>query len=236
LTAQTNQYSSHWIDLFLQNITPAQTQREVDFLRQQLSRDRFTRVLDICCGPGRHAGALAAAGYQVVGIDGNAHLIAQASAAHPAARFIAMDMRELAQMNQVFDAAICMWQSFGYFDATTNDRILSDIASLLSPGGRLILDIYNRAFFENSQGSRQLERSGQRITENKQLIGNRLHVELIYPNEKSDVFDWQIFDVDEIAEHASRHQMRAILCCTDFDAAISASASTPRMQIVLEKQ
>ena len=35
----------------------------------------FPALLDVCCGPGRHAGALAARGYRVTGVDANAGAI-----------------------------------------------------------------------------------------------------------------------------------------------------------------
>ena len=57
-------------------------------------------------------------------------------------------MRNLAALRVQFDAAICMWQSFGYFDEATNAQGLSDIAGLLRAGGRLILDVCHREFFK----------------------------------------------------------------------------------------
>src|SRR5688572_27155276 len=143
-----NDYSSNWIETFLATVDPAQTQREIQFLQRQLPRNQFPRVLDFCCGLGRHAGALASLGYHVTGIDRDSQLIAQAKLTHPRASFFTMDATALAALPDMFDAAICMWQSFGYLDRAGNDRLLSDIASKLRPNGRFVLDIYNRDFFE----------------------------------------------------------------------------------------
>ena len=49
---EPNAYSQQWFDLFLRNIDPKQTAREVDFLCRQLPIDRYSRVLDICCNTG----------------------------------------------------------------------------------------------------------------------------------------------------------------------------------------
>ena len=38
----------------------------------------------------------------------------------PNARFVRTDMRDLASIGGPFDAIICLWQSFGYFDSETN--------------------------------------------------------------------------------------------------------------------
>src|SRR5260370_9631336 len=45
---------------------PAQTSREVDFLLRALRPAPGARILDVPCGYGRHAAALAARGFQVL--------------------------------------------------------------------------------------------------------------------------------------------------------------------------
>jgi SAM-dependent methyltransferase len=55
-------------------------------------------------------------------------------------------MRWLPLDDDHFDAAICLWNSFGYFDDAGNDQVVSEIARVLAPGGRLVLDVPNRDF------------------------------------------------------------------------------------------
>ena len=57
-----------------------------------------------------------------------------------------LDQRDLSALRGPFDAAMILWQSFGYFDPPTNDRVLRDIAARLRPGGRLLLDRYHPGF------------------------------------------------------------------------------------------
>src|SRR6266508_871470 len=64
-----NQYSTTWFEMFLQPIQPVQTEREVAFVARWLPQPAYTTVLDLCCGQGRHARALAARGYRVTGVD-----------------------------------------------------------------------------------------------------------------------------------------------------------------------
>ncbi|HKG95752.1 MAG TPA: methyltransferase domain-containing protein [Gemmatimonadaceae bacterium] len=42
------------------------------FLERALPRAAISRVLDLCCGPGRHALPLAERGYDVTGVDRDA--------------------------------------------------------------------------------------------------------------------------------------------------------------------
>jgi SAM-dependent methyltransferase len=109
-----------------------------------LSLEAGMRVLDVPCGEGRIAGRLAALGCDVVGIDNNERFVELARARHPGPQYRVGDMRELAYDTE-FDAVLNWFTSFGYFDAPTNDAVLSAFARALRPGGRLLLDIYNPA-------------------------------------------------------------------------------------------
>src|SRR5438034_4417740 len=64
-----NEYSANWFDLFLRQIDPAQTAREIEFLCRQLQNAKFRSVLDVCCGGGRHAIWLSRHGYEVTAVD-----------------------------------------------------------------------------------------------------------------------------------------------------------------------
>lgn len=232
-----NEYSTDWFETFLATVDPAQTRREVEFLRRQIPRDAFPRVLDLCCGLGRHSGRLAENGYQVTGVDRDATLLARASEAHPDARFIAMDASDVATLDQQFDAAICMWQSFGYLDGTGNDHLLSSVSAKLRPGGRFVLDIYNKNFFEPRQGVLTSNRNGHAIRESKSINGDRIRIELIYDGDptKCDRFEWEIFTSDQIAARAGAASLTMIAACSGFDERTAVSDAVPRMQLVFAK-
>ena len=234
--AVPNDYSQRWIDTFLLTQDPAQTAREVGFLARQLPLPRFGRVLDFCCGAARHAAGLLRLGYEITGIDRDAQLIAVARTDCPTSKFLVMDVRDMPRLGRLrFDAAICMWQSFGYFDSAANDAFLRDVADLLTPGGRLILDIYHRGFFETRQENRPLDRGGMKVTETKRVRDGRLRVELRYEQGPADEFEWELFTPDDLANRALNCGLRMLSAVADFDEASPASADVPRMQIVLQK-
>ena len=74
----TNQYSRRWFGSFLETIPETWTAGEIAGIGQRIPLPSFRRVLDVCCGTGRHAGPLAAAGYEVTGVDRDAEAIAEA--------------------------------------------------------------------------------------------------------------------------------------------------------------
>jgi 2-polyprenyl-3-methyl-5-hydroxy-6-metoxy-1,4-benzoquinol methylase len=105
-------------------------------------------VLDVGCGPGRHAHELARRGIVVHGIDISQRFIDLATESAPTgATFERLDARAL-QFQQEFDAAICLCQgAFGLMTADgENEAVLGGIASALKPGGTLALSAFSSYF------------------------------------------------------------------------------------------
>jgi len=96
------------------------------------------RVLDVPCGTGRIASRLAGRGLAPVGIDATEPFLGVARGAGVAV--IRGDMRTQVVRPGTFDAAICLWGSFGYFDDAGNLAQAAAVADALAPGGRFLLD------------------------------------------------------------------------------------------------
>jgi SAM-dependent methyltransferase len=123
----------------------AQTDREVETLLTLLPPGP-ARVLDVGCGPGRHALRLAQRGYRVIGVDTSLRFLAEARAdAQDLAEieFLQLDMRSL-NFEAEFDAALSLFTAWGYFSDQQNQQILERVARALRPGGRLIMDLAPR--------------------------------------------------------------------------------------------
>jgi SAM-dependent methyltransferase len=128
--------------------------REVDFVEQALGIERGGLVLDLACGMGRHAVAMAKRNYRVVGVDLSLSMLARAGEIAQEAgqkiNFIHGDMRDLG-FDRTFDAVFCLGSSFGYFDEETNRKVLEGIHRALKPGAALLLDLVNRDFVLGKQ-------------------------------------------------------------------------------------
>lgn len=233
----TNPYSSDWLHTFLFTVPEAQTRTEADFLARSLPLPRFRDVLDLCCGAGRHAHALAARGYRVTGLDRSPEALAAARReGPPGIVWIQGDMRETDGLEGTFDGVVCMWQSFGFPDERENRRVLGGLRKRLRPGGRVVLDLYHRGFFEARPEPRTLERAGRRIEERRTLRDGCLRVELRYVDSGGvDVFEWRVYTPGELAAVASECGFGVALACARFDEDVPASPDDARMQIVLER-
>ncbi|MBI5618591.1 MAG: methyltransferase domain-containing protein [Gammaproteobacteria bacterium] len=123
------------------------TGREIDALLTATGLDPNDRVLDLCCGQGRHALELARRGMKkVVGIDRSRFLV---SLARKRARALALevkfregDARKFSVPESSFDCCIVMGNSFGYFDREEDDLdVLAAVKRALRSRGTLVLDL-----------------------------------------------------------------------------------------------
>ena len=241
----TNSYSSQWFQLFLAPSAAAEsTSQDVAFLTRQLPLPRFRRVLDLCCGYGRHALGLAEQGYQVTGLDRSQAAIAEAERRSQAAgaevAYVTCDMREVGELPDTFDAVINMWQSLSFFDDDTNADVLRAIHDKLTTGGRFVVDLYNCASFERQQGTRQQEIDGVTVLSRGYMQGNRWHSELTYRDANGaitggDHMEWRLYTPEEFDSLAAACGFTTRLACAWWDESLAPSSDIGRMQIVLER-
>lgn len=108
------------------------------------------KVLDVCCGAGRHSLELARRGYIVTGFDLSPFLISQAEESLKnakekglKAKFLICDMKNFS-FNDKFDAAMNIFTSFGYFETDKeNFKVFANVEQALKSGGYFVFDFIN---------------------------------------------------------------------------------------------
>ena len=234
--AEPNSYSRRWFEFFHVSIGEPRTMQETAFICRCAPLPDFRKVLDVCCGMGRHARALFYRGYSVIGVERNGPAVAKARSLAGGPSYVNMDIRDYRPEPGAFDVAIVMSQSFGYFDSTTNREVLGRLATGVREGGRVILDLWNEEFFAARQGQRELKASGGAVRETKHVEGDRLFVHLDYADGGQDQFEWQLFSPKQMDSMAESVGLRLLLACTDFDETTFPSPTNPRVQFLFERR
>jgi SAM-dependent methyltransferase len=125
------------------------TKQEVEFLLDLLALPKGARVLDVGCGPGRHAVELARAGLEVVGVDVSRRFLEIAAQrcreAGVSASFFEVDARQM-PFDDEFDAVISLCQGgFGLMGGD-DDVVLRRIAEALKNRGRAIVTAFSAVY------------------------------------------------------------------------------------------
>ncbi len=119
-------------------------------LRRYITPDHH-RCLDIGCGTGHYCGRLAADGFDAVGIDLDAAMIAQARRRYPQATFHVLNMLDIAPLaatdttegNLRFDAAFCIGNTAAHLTQAQFAQFLDSVKRVLKPGAPWILQVMN---------------------------------------------------------------------------------------------
>jgi D-alanine-D-alanine ligase len=181
---------------------------EVDRILELLRPEPGDRILDLCCGQGRHVLELARRGYfNTEGLDRSRYLISRArreakSSGLPVL-FREGDARKLPYSQDSFDFALLLGNSFGYFETIEDDlRVLKELYRVLKPAGKLLIDLadgeYLRQNFQPRSWEwidekhfvcreRSLSRDGQRLISRevithveKGVIADQFYAERLY--------------------------------------------------------
>ena len=148
----TNSVRDNWYEDFFQGINcelwekavPADwTKQEVDFLKDELNLEQGQYVLDIPCGFGRHSIELAKLGFNVTGVDISETFIKGLTEKIKREKLsiTAIQGDILAfQIKQKFSGAICMGNSFGYFNFDKMKLFVENVSSCLDAGSKFIIN------------------------------------------------------------------------------------------------
>lgn len=123
----------------------------VEQLVTELNIPIDARVLDLCCGRGRHSVQLNDLGFDVLGMDLSGQSIAFAKQfENKNLEFKEGDMRQEYAIGE-FDVIFNLFTSFGYFDQLEeNLQVLNAIRSYMKPNGVLLIDFLNASKIEQN--------------------------------------------------------------------------------------
>ena len=147
-----NEIRDNWYEDFFQGINcelwekaiPAEvTRQEVDFLLNELNLKKGQHILDIPCGSGRHAVEFSKHGLNVTGVDISETFIKVLTKKITSEKLninaILADILTI-QLNQKFSGAVCLGNSFGYFNIERMKLFIEKVSSSLDSGAKFIIN------------------------------------------------------------------------------------------------
>lgn len=196
-------------------------------------------VLDLACGPGRHAAEFEQLRARVVGFDLSRAMLRRARERSRAA-LVRGDMRSLPFRQGSFRLAVNLFTSFGYFrDDAEHRLVLQEVVATLAPGGHFVLDYLNAEHVRRSltpadavSGRRAEGESDVRIT---RRIGpdGRFVIKEIELRDEGRTFQERVrlYSADDLAALLTDAGLRIVSRFGDYDGGPLASDS-PRVILV----
>ncbi|MDY6967013.1 MAG: class I SAM-dependent methyltransferase, partial [Halobacteriota archaeon] len=139
------------------------TAQEIEAFSLALKLSPQDRILDLCCGQGRHSLELTREGFEnVEGLDRSRYLIQRARSSAKKENlkvvFREGDARKLPYQTDTFDAVLILGNSFGYFETVQDDmRVLKEVRRVLKPWGRLLIDVSDGDYLKKNFQPRSWE-------------------------------------------------------------------------------
>ena len=168
-------FGDDYLGAYHETISDENTLIEIGFVQQVLRLPVGSKILDLCCGHGRHSVLLAKAGLNMTGLDLSAQYLKQAASYATSMgvdlQLVHSDMRQIPFESQ-FDAVINLFTSFGYLSSDNEDgHVLKQVSKALKPNGRFLIDLINRDWVisNNLEEERKIAPNGTVYQEHRKL-------------------------------------------------------------------
>ena len=181
------------------------------------------RVLDVGCGPGRHAAALEASGVQCIGLDLSMVLLRRARQV-TRAPLIRGDMRALPVRDGSMDAVLSLFTSFGYFMSDEEHlATLAGMAATLRRGGWLVLDFLGAPFVREAvhavAGQVMATANGARVMKDISVDGRFVFKEIELPSGARHQERVRLYEPAELARFFAAAGLQVRHLFGDYDGA-----------------
>jgi 2-polyprenyl-3-methyl-5-hydroxy-6-metoxy-1,4-benzoquinol methylase len=141
-------FDGHYKDIWRSIIPLELTVKETDFILQYFNLQQGDKVLDLMCGYGRHAIALAKKGLEVTAVDNLNDYIEEIEEIVKkdgiSIKAVKTDVINY-KGDEIYDLVICMGNSLNFFDSEDTIKLLSSICSQIKRNGHLLINTWSLA-------------------------------------------------------------------------------------------
>ena len=159
----------------------------INLIQRKISLRTDSKVLDVCCGAGRHSLELAKRGYEVTGFDLSKFLISEAKKNFKSSKesslnvkFLLKDMRSF-HFEKKFDIAINIFTSFGYFESDgENFKVFENVSNSVRKNGYFVFDYLNEGFLKANLISKSKDVVNRKaVTQKRRIEGDFIVKDII---------------------------------------------------------
>ena len=176
-------FDGHYKDIWRSLIPEGLTKAEIDFLIATAGLQEGSKVLDLMCGYGRHALALAKKGITVTAVDNLGNYINEVQETvnkeQLPVRCIQADVLDY-EPGEMFDLVICLGNNLSFFDQDETDTLFSMIGARTKPGGWFVANTWTIAeiVFKNFTPNSWSETNGLRYLVNSKVYFDPTRIEI----------------------------------------------------------
>jgi SAM-dependent methyltransferase len=155
----------------------ANASSQVENIIKLLDIKQGAKILDLCCGIGRHSIEFSRQGFEVTGVDRTKTYLEKAASQAQSEglniEFVNEDMRVFCQPD-TFDLVVNLFTSFGYFESPEDDRkVVENVYASLKSGGKFLIDMQGKEITARDFRERDWnEVDGNIILEERKILDN----------------------------------------------------------------
>jgi SAM-dependent methyltransferase len=221
--------------------TDEAAREEVNEIISLMKMTPNSKVLDLCCGNGRHSRQLAECGFLVTGIDLSQVLLADAEKKNENGKitYFHHDVRNL-PFEEEFDYVLNLFTSFGYFEEEEENRkVFDSIYHSLKKNGRFLVDFLNPGYIKSTLIPYSERMVGDILIIEKRKIEGKKVCKDIEVHEGNDIRKYQeqinLFEFDEMETMLKKAGLDISNVYGGFDQRSYNSNNSPRMIIIGKK-
>ncbi len=158
----------------------------INLIQRNVDLKRGDKVLDVCCGSGRHSIEFAKRGFDVTGFDLSEFLIGEAKKnkeelqeKNLKLKFQKKDMRDF-NFKRAFTLAVNIFSSFGYFESDEeNFSVFGNVHMSLRREGLFVFDFLNESYLKKNLVKKDFVTIGnKRIIQERRLENNFVYKDI----------------------------------------------------------
>jgi SAM-dependent methyltransferase len=232
-------FAAEYLEIY-RHRSPEQGRRQVNQMLTSGLLPGRGRVLDLCCGAGRHLLPMRDSGLDAVGLDLSMPLLRSGELAGVA---VQADALHVPFADGRFDMVTNLFSSFGYFpDDAAHHAVLGEVRRVLKPGGRLLIDHMNAEVVIRELEPESIDRRDGltlRQTRRYDAAARRVIKDVEYTPDGEQPRRWhesvRLLTPGELDEFLTQAGLRVMARFGELDGSAFESSTSSRQVVVAER-